>query len=224
MQASWFPSAVLASMSLAVGCWASGAMAHPHVFIDTGIEVIVDGQNRVTGLRITWSYDDYYSLFVIADKALDPDWDGALTATEKAALSGFDMHWEPGFAGDTYALLDDTELALSAPKDWTVDYRDNRITSTHLRTFDMPVAPGGQPLIVQVYDPSYYNAYSITIDPVVTGGTDCDVKAYAPDVSVADEALKAALSEYSASEDVEQDFPAIGKVYSEEIQVTCPAL
>ncbi len=203
--------------------WGGGVAAHPHVFIDTAIEVLIDDQNRATGVRISWTYDDYYSLVVVGDMGLDPDWDGKLTDAETARLSGFDMNWDLGFPGDTYALQGDADLALSRPQDWTAQYAGGKITSHHVRTFDTPIPLLGQPLIVQVYDPSYYVLYTIAHDPVLTGGTGCTATAYAPDITEADEALKAALSEYSASEDLEVDFPAIGKTYAEEIRVTCAA-
>ena len=43
---------------IALGLAAGPALAHPHVFIDTGLEVVLDAQNRAVGLRITWTYDD----------------------------------------------------------------------------------------------------------------------------------------------------------------------
>ena len=30
------------------------AMAHPHVFIDTSVEVILDDRDRVTAVRLGW--------------------------------------------------------------------------------------------------------------------------------------------------------------------------
>ncbi len=202
---------------------AGPALAHPHVFIDTRVEVILDAENRATAVRISWTYDDLYSLYVVGDMGLDPDWDGKLTAEEEAKLAGFDMGWDPGFAGDTYALMADRELALSGPTEWSAGYAGGRITSVHTRTFAAPVPVGTEPLIVQVYDPGFYTAYAIAFGPVVTGGAGCTAEAYEPDISAADAALKAALSEYSADESLEADFPAVGKAYSEEVRVTCAA-
>ncbi len=202
---------------------AAPAVGHPHVFIDAKIEVILNAENSATGVRISWTYDDLYSLYVVGDMGLDLDWDGKLTADEEARLAGFDMNWELGFPGDTYALLADRELALSRPQDWSASYAEGKITSTHLRTFDVPVPVGAEPLIVQVYDPGFYTAYAIAFDPVLTGGTGCEAVAYEPDLDAADEALKAALAEYSADVDLEADFPAVGKNYSEEVRVTCAA-
>jgi len=200
---------------------AGPALAHPHVFIDTRIEVIVNADNAATGVRISWTYDDLYSLYIVGDMGLDPDWDGKLTPGEEARLAGFDMNWDAGFPGDTYTLLNDADLALSRPQDWRASYAEERITSTHLRTFDAPVPLGDMPLIVQVYDPGFYTAYTIASDPVLTGGTGCFAETWIPDLDAADAALKAALSEYSADMDLEADFPAIGKTYAEEVRVTC---
>ena len=212
------------SAGLAAGLSGGAVLAHPHVFIDTAIEVILNDRNEATGLRISWTYDELYSLYVVGDMGLDPDWDGVLTEEEIARLSGFDMNWDPEFPGDTYALVDDAELPLSRPSDWGASYADGRITSTHLRTFSAPIPVGDMPLIVQVYDPGFYTAYTIAFDPVLTGGAGCTAETYIPDLDAADEALKAALAEYTADQDLEADFPAIGKNYAEEIRVTCPVL
>jgi ABC-type uncharacterized transport system substrate-binding protein len=211
-------AAILTALLAAV---AGPAGAHPHLWIDARIEVIVNERNEATGVRIGWTYDDLYSLYVVGDMGLDPDWDGKLTAEEEATLSGFDMDWLPDFPGDTYVLKGGAAIALSGPKDWGASYAGGRITSTHLRTFDAPVPVGEEPLIVQVYDPGYYVAYSIPFDPVVSGGSGCAAQIFVPDLDEADEALKAALSEYTPDIDLEAEFPAVGAAYAEEVRVTC---
>jgi ABC-type uncharacterized transport system substrate-binding protein len=203
--------------------WGGAALAHPHVWIDTKIEVILNAANEATGVRISWTYDDLYSLYVVGDMGLDPDWDGKLTPEEEAKLSGFDMNWDPGFPGDTYVLQGEAELALSRPKDWGASYAGGKITSTHVRTFAAPVPVGAEPLIVQVYDPGYYTAYTIAFDPVVTGGKGCLAETFVPDLDAADQALRDALAEFTPDVDLEMQFPAIGRSYAEEVRVTCGA-
>jgi ABC-type uncharacterized transport system substrate-binding protein len=199
------------------------ALAHPHAWIDGKVEVILNDANQATGVRIFWVYDSLYSLYVVSDRGMDVDWDGKLTPEEEAALSGFDMDWDEGFPGDTYALLGETALPLSRPKDWTATYADDRVTTTHLRTFDAPVPLGDLPLIVQLYDPGYYVAYAIPYDPVVTGGVGCSAQVFVPDLDEAAAELQAALAEFTPDIDLEADFPAIGAAYAEEVRVTCPA-
>ena len=201
---------------------AAPAFAHPHVFVDTGIEVIFDAQGRAEALRISWTYDDLVSLALLSDRGMDEDFDGILTPAELAALNGFDMQWPPGVPGDTYALQGEAALGLSGPSEWTVSYGDARITSTHLRRFDAPVKLEAGPLVVQVYDTSYYTSYTIVGDPVLTGAAGCQAEAFEPDRAAADAILEQSISELAGG-DAEGDFPAIGAAYAEEVRVTCNA-
>lgn len=202
--------------------WAAPVLAHPHIFIDTGIEVLLDDQNRATGVRISWTYDDLTSLALIADRGLDEDFDGVLTPEETAAVTGFDMNWEAGFAGDTYALLGEVPLDWSGPQEVTASYADAKLTSTHLRRFAEPVVLGDQPLVVQAYDPGYYTAYTVKT-ATVAGGQGCTADIFVPDPSAADEVMKAALSELSPTDDAEIQFPAVGAAFAEEARITCAA-
>ena len=42
------------------------AAAHPHIFIEEHVEVLFD-QNNVTGVRMTWSFDELYSSMLRSD-------------------------------------------------------------------------------------------------------------------------------------------------------------
>jgi ABC-type uncharacterized transport system substrate-binding protein len=203
---------------------ATPTLAHPHVFIDTRIEVILNDQNEAIALRIGWTYDDLYSLLIFGDLALDPDMDGQLTAEEEASLSGFDMKWIEGFEGDTYVLIDNTPIAISGPRDWTASYADGRLSSTHIRDLLTPVPVAEVPLVIQAYDPGYYIYHAILPPAVVTGGTGCVAQVFEPDVGAADAALQEALKEYTPDVDLEAQFPAIGAKYSDEVRVTCADL
>ncbi len=196
------------------------APAHPHIFIDGGVELVFEG-GRPVAVRVTWSYDDFYSMIMIEDLGLDPDHDGVLTAEETASLSGFDMDWDPDFAGDTYVIAGEFEVPLSRPLDWTASYENGRIVTTHLRRFEAEVALGA-PVTVQVYDPGYYTAYTIAFAPLLSGaGAGCTATVWEPDRAAADAILQAAIEEMSGSGALEGDFPAVGSAYAEEVRVEC---
>lgn len=211
-----------AALGLLAASAATPALAHPHMFVDTSVEVIVNDAGAVDAIRITWAYDELFSLSLLEDRGLDPDMDGVLTEAEVASLSGFDMEWDEGYPGDTYALLGETPLALSGPSDWTAGFADGKIISTHLRKLDAPVsASAATPFVVQSYDPSFYVAYRI-VAATITGGPDCSTQIFEPDRTKADQLLEAALAEYYGS-DLEGEFPAIGAAYADEMRLTCPA-
>ena len=200
------------------------ALAHPHVFIDTSLEVIFDAEGRAQAVRIDWAYDAFYSLTYLSENGYDPDYDERLTPEEQSRLSGFDMGWDADFPGDTYALLGDRPLDLSRPQDFAAIYLDGKIISTHTRRLSEPLVLAGEDLVVQVYDPSFYTAYRIAATPVLTGApAACAVQVLEPDREAADAILLAAIEEMAGGSDVEGEFPAIGSAYAEEARVACPA-
>lgn len=208
--------------TLALMLLPAAAVAHPHIFIDTRLELIFDASGRAEAVRVTWVYDDFFSLLMLEDRGLDPDGDGKLTPEEETALVGFDMAWDADYEGDLYVLLNDQRLTLGRPAEFTAGFDGAQITSTHLRRFDVPVSPDNDPLILQVYDPGYYTAYTIVGQPVLSGnGAGCMAQVYEPDRDAANEQLEAMLRELSAQENIEMDFPAIGAAYADEVRVTC---
>jgi ABC-type uncharacterized transport system substrate-binding protein len=200
------------------------ALAHPHIFIDTGLEVILDDQGRADAVRVVWVYDDFYSLVMLQDRGLDPDGDGKLTQEEEASLSGFDMDWDPDFQGDLY-LLDKGEVpvALGRPHHWSARVEQGRIVSVHVRDLVTPLKVTDDPLVLQVYDPTYYSAYTILGTPLLSGpgAAACSVQVFEPDLTAAQEELQAMLQEYTADQSTEMDFPAVGANFAEEARVTC---
>lgn len=203
---------------------AGPAGAHPHMWMDTAIEVQLDAAGRAAAVRITWTYDEFSSMAMIEERGLDADHDGHSTPEEEAQLSGFDMNWDPGFPGDTYVLSGGVAAGLSGPKEWTAQHRGGRITTSHLRQIEPPVGLD-KVLQVQVYDPGFYTDYTIVKRPVVTPALPegCVAEVLAPDPAEADQRLLDALAEYGADADVEADFPAIGAQFSEEVRLTCGA-
>jgi ABC-type uncharacterized transport system substrate-binding protein len=201
------------------------ALAHPHIFVEARVEFLTDPQGRFTGVTIDWTYDDLISLALLSDRGMDADFDGVLTADELAKIQGFDMGWEPGFQGDSYALLDGVAVALGAPVTVSATYADARLSSRHTRMFPAPVALApGQVLTFQSYDPGYYTNYTVEV-AVITGlpSARCTVDVYTPDLDLADQRLKDSLAELTPDQNAEEFFPAIGAEFAEEARVTCPA-
>lgn len=202
----------------------ASAQAHPHIFIEAGIETIFDAEGRVTALRISWAYDDFYSLISIEDRGLDPDFDGVLTEAEQAKLVGFDMGWDADYDGDLYVLFQGQPIAMGRPEAPTATYSDGLITSTHLRHLATPVAPGPEGLVIQVYDSGYYTAYEVNAETRLTNAPEgCAAQVFEPNLDEADRKLQEVLAEYQADESIEMEFPAVGANYADELRVTCPA-
>ena len=71
---------VVALASALVGLAAGAAGAHPHVFIDYAVTLVVSAGDRVAGVRLTWTFDDLFSGFILQE--FDKDRNGALSPAE----------------------------------------------------------------------------------------------------------------------------------------------
>lgn len=199
--------------------------AHPHVFIDTGLEIIFDAEGRLTHVKVTWKYDDLYSLLLAEDYRVDSDGDGALTDAERKELTGFDADWVQGYAGDLEVVLDGQVLALSRPLDPTADMIDGRIISTHIREVAGTPLLEGDPVSLKAFDPTYYTAYDMTLPVVLKGRSDCAFTRIEPDIEGQLAQMQAQLLTLDANADLEEnDIPLIGGEFATDIRVTCPAL
>ena len=197
--------------------------AHPHIFVDTGFEVIVDAEGRLTHLRITWAYDEFYSLLVTEDRGLDPDYDGVLTEAEVASLNGFDMRWVEGFNGDTVLLNGGEEIALSGPQEVATTFSEGRIITSHLRAVEGD-APDANGLVIKPYDPTYYTAYEVTQKVTVQGDDACRARVKMPEMNADLRELQQDLSALDANTDPNDvGLPEIGEALANEVVITCDA-
>jgi ABC-type uncharacterized transport system substrate-binding protein len=210
-------------MCAALALWPSAALSHPHIFVDATLEVVFSADGQPEVLRIGWRYDPIFSMLLVGDLGLDADFDGVLTPEEHTQLQGFDMNWDPGYPGDTHLTQAGSALPLGPPRDWTSDYVDGQLHSTHLRDLP-PLIDATAQWVIAVYDPTYYTSYTLAAAPVLTGRSDCSVKIFEPDFTALEANLQAALDEMLGSgADLEAEFPMVGAMFAQEVRITCPA-
>lgn len=210
----------LAALLISLSC-AAPLAAHPHIFVDTGLDLKFDGEGRLVEVKVTWAYDEFYSLLIMEDRALDPDFDGVLTEAEQAELTGFDMRWTPGFNGDLVIAQSGRVLPLSGPLKYTAVYRDARITTTHVRRVD-PNQNAGQRIEIKPYDPTYYTAYDITLPVRIEGSDICGQRIDMPDIDTNLMLLRDELNALDVETTPDDaDLPDIGVLLASTVVVTC---
>jgi ABC-type uncharacterized transport system substrate-binding protein len=193
------------------------------VFIDATIEVQVDSALVAQAVKLTWVYDEYYTLLLLGDLGLDPDGDGALTPDEQAKLLEAESNWDPQYEGDTYGALNGAPVALGAPKDFAVSLKDGKITSVHVRPLAEPQPLAGQTISWKSYDPWYYAAFTLSGGLVVTGAEGCDVSYIRPDLNAAYNKLDDMLYGPGSTELEPGEYPQVGAEFADEAVVTCAA-
>ncbi|MEX0308506.1 MAG: DUF1007 family protein [Ruegeria sp.] len=204
-------------------CLPIPALAHPHVFIDTGLEFIVDEAGNLTHVRVTWAYDEFYSLLVLEDMRLDQDADGILTAAEEEFLTGFDAQWIEGYNGDLVIRVGEEVIPLSGPLEPSATTEDARIVTTHLRALEGdPVAANA--VSIKAFDESFYTAYEVNRPVIVSGATACDIERTDPDIDEELAQMQAFLLSLDANYDLEEnDIPLVGEKFATEIRLSCPS-
>lgn len=212
-------------MAIALLSAAMPAAAHPHVFIDADAALIFGKSGRLEAVRVTWTYDEFYSLMMIEDARLDADGDGTPDPDRLRAFAGKDVDWMAGFPGHIILEQDGKPVALKGPVAHAARYADGRIVTSHVRPLRQPVAvTPGHALMLRLYDPEYFVAYDTPRDPVTEGRSGCSVVRRLP-VSSGQEELLAALQELDFQSDslAIMSMADVGISFAERFEVTCGA-
>ncbi|MCE8008430.1 DUF1007 family protein [Aestuariivita sp.] len=196
--------------------WPVAGAAHPHVFVDTGIKLVLDDQGQLAGVEVSWAYDALYSMLTFEDMGLDNDYDGRLNSAELGFLNGFDLNWVEGFEGDLHLEAAGVPIALGAPEGRGVTVEDARIVSTHYRPLVNPTEADG--LILRAYDPTFYTAYDLTRG--VTAGEGCRAEVTPADLDAAYTLVEEMLYAMPAA-DAEESFPEVGAAFADTVVIRC---
>ncbi|MDR9395037.1 MAG: DUF1007 family protein [Roseovarius sp.] len=193
---------------------APAARAHPHVFVDVTLRFLPAADGQLSGVEVTWRYDDFFSLLVLEDRGLDPDGDMRLSPAERDRLMGFDLvDWPDGFEGALFLSGPDGDVALGPPRATHVGLDGGRIVSRHVRPFP-PVA--ADDLVARPYDPSYYAALDLVAVAGVPDG--CAPRIVEADADAAD-ARVAELGDAGREDFFEE--VRVGSHYADRLEVSC---
>jgi ABC-type uncharacterized transport system substrate-binding protein len=145
---------VAAAGLLAAGLVPSVAAAHPHVFVEYGIVVLM-GPRGVEGVQLAYAFDPLFTSMIL--QTFDTDGDGTFSRKEMQVIES--KHFANIRTYDYFVTLraGDRALPITA-RDFHV--RLPRDQATYV--FTVPVAgldPAGGTLEIVVDDPTFYTAF-----------------------------------------------------------------
>lgn len=215
---------ILQFLALAAGFWGAPppAQAHPHIFIDAGLELIHDLSGSLVEVRVTWRYDELYSLLLLQDYGLDQDFDGALTETEIADTLGFDLNWGAGFEGGLTLISGGQMLEIGAPAPVSLILTETGQLETVHRRPVVGAAPNPS-LEAAIYDPEFYIAFEMTLPMQVIGREGCAAELVRADLDAAYAVLQEEIERIGGAVSAEDNFPAVGAIFADRVVVTCAA-
>lgn len=194
--------------------------AHPHIFVEASVRVVFDDNGQVA-VHLDWQYDEFFSLLVTSDLGIDMDGDLVLTPQEQDLLDEQITAWPPEFDGDLEVAQLAAPLPLGEKFAHSMTYQDGIFIERHARPIAAEIAADA-PLVVRVYDPTFYTAYDLTGPVTVEGRDDCTIDIIRADLDAA-YALAESLMDGVSFEDQGPDdyFPGIGDAFADTIEITC---
>jgi len=212
----WLGSSIL-PIAMCVGL---AANAHPHVFVDAHTGFILDEDRMLTALRISWTYDEFTTLVLFETLNLDKDRDGVFDETDRAAVVAGETNWDPEYKGDVYLEVAGNDYALGRPKAASASMENQKISVTYSLPLPKPVKVEDIPVVLRLYDPSYYYSYSILPPSLVDDlpqGCVGQILPFKP--NAANRALQEQLAQLSREEEPSQS--DVGRLFSDEVSLIC---
>lgn len=204
---------------------ATAVQAHPHMWIDARARLAVDGQGQVTAIEQDWQFDEMFGAYTT--QGLDKRADGSLPA---ATLQTMAQDWMQAL-GDplshyfTQATLNGRPLTFGAPRDAAVrwDTGTKRLTLTFTLPLAEPVAPGKPGLQFDIYDPTYFVAYSFDAPGAVSlmGAAERCRASYRPPRELDWQTMQQLAAIPEQAETVPDELLAITKGLTHRIDVSC---
>lgn len=165
---------------------AADALAHPHVWVDAKAEVVFDGSGNIVAIRNIWRFDEAYSAF--ASQGLDTNHDGKLSAKELQPLAKINVDSMLDYAYFTFITsVDGKDIDFNKPTEyWLQSDADGQLTLFFTLPTKGPVPVKGGRTRLEIYDPTYFVAFTMIADkdkPVTLDGGPlaCTVKPFRPE-------------------------------------------
>ncbi|MBF0562112.1 MAG: DUF1007 family protein [Alphaproteobacteria bacterium] len=129
------------------------AAAHPHVWVTTVTRFIV-AKGAVTGIRVEWAFDEFYSSSLIEDYT--DHHDVKFDAKDVAALKKGAFQRTAGQNYFTFIKVDGKLLTDLIPSEFNATVVKGIVHYQFLLPLRAPVDPRRHPLTVTYYEESYY--------------------------------------------------------------------
>jgi ABC-type uncharacterized transport system substrate-binding protein len=156
---------IAAIASAAAALHASQSIAHPHVFAEANLEVSVDANGTVTGLRHVWRFDDLFSSTVLLE--FDANADLQLDDSELDEVGSVIHESLAEFGYFQFVTADNRDVEMRAPDRIMALFDNNQLTVLFESQPKDPLALTGT-IDFGVYDPTFYTAIDFFEDDSLT--------------------------------------------------------
>ncbi len=204
---------LLLATSIALG--ATGAQAHPHVWITVSSELLYAPDGSISGVRHAWTFDDMFTAYAL--QGIEAKTKGVYSRDELASLAQTNVNSLKEFAFFTFAKADGRKEKFQEPVDYFLDYKDAALTLHFTLPLKTPVKP--KQLALEVFDPSFFIDFKLADkDPIKLVGAPaaCRMRFQRSNES------NAAAQPLNEQNFVDGDNSNYGAMFANKIAVDCP--
>lgn len=190
--------------------------AHPHTWIYYEVELVFDEEARIAGMRQSWSFDEFYTVYATAglggeggkpdQKLID-----AITAENMKNLREYDYFTDVRYGGERIGL--DTASDIESRMD------GDRLRMSFFAPLERPVDPRAGDFSYRIFDPTYYiemvHAPSDQAIRLSNAPPTCATHLIGPDPNPEMSAYAAALDRTQKGTD------GLGALFAEKVVVRC---
>nr|WP_246188520.1 DUF1007 family protein [Nitratireductor arenosus] len=211
---------ILTAIAAATVCTAGPAAAHPHVFAEARLDVVVDTNRTVTSLRHVWRFDDLFSSTVLVE--FDKNGDLKLSPEELEEVSTVVYDSIGEFDYFQIVSVNGKPVAMKAPDRLMVNFEDNQLIILFESEPRDTLKLDGT-VDFGVYDPTFYTAIDFVEDAYMTVEglpSGCGRRVVRPDPDEAIAQNQTTLTEAFFNDPTGND---MSKLFATRLEISCPA-
>jgi ABC-type uncharacterized transport system substrate-binding protein len=195
------------------------AFAHPHVFAEARLDVVVNG-DQVEALRHLWRFDDLFSSTVLIE--FDRNKNLELDQGELQEVAGVVHESLAEFNYFQIVTANGKDVAMQAPAELIADFTDNQLIILFESLPKEPIPLEGT-VAFGVYDPTFYTAIDFTEDEYMAVENlppGCSRQVIRPDPEEAIAQNQETLTEAFFNDPAGND---LSKIFATTLEITCDA-
>ncbi len=146
----------------------SPAAAHPHVWLDSVVTFVFDG-DRLTALRLTWSFDEFFGTAII--RRFDENRNGRFEPAENTKLEAGAFSALKDYGYFLHITADGKPVAITQISGFQGSVRNNQLVYDFTATLPEAIDPATAEFVIRLYDETYFVEVSLDAsDPVRFSG------------------------------------------------------
>ena len=87
--------------------------AHPHVFVDGGVDFIMADRATLDALSVTWLFDEFETLYDLSSRGIELQADGSLSVADREIIRAAYAKFPDDFDGSAHMTIEGEEIEMN---------------------------------------------------------------------------------------------------------------